>query len=169
MSKIEIQKITGENHIKTVKILAQEIWSEHFTPIIGAAQVDYMLQKFQSETAISEQINKGFHYYLIGNMPEYIGYMGVKEGKHTLFLSKLYIKSAYRGRGYGKQITQFLQLLAEQNGLKTITLTVNKDNSDTIKAYKKLGFKIISSVVKDIGEDFVMDDYVMEKGVFDKP
>ena len=55
-----IEAVSGENQIETIEALAEEIWSEHFTPIIGKAQVDYMLGKFQSKQAICEQINNGF-------------------------------------------------------------------------------------------------------------
>ncbi|MCK4711180.1 MAG: GNAT family N-acetyltransferase [Gammaproteobacteria bacterium] len=163
MSTFEVQKVVDKKQIKTVKILADEIWTEHFTPIIGSDQVDYMLLKFQSEAAISEQINKGYMYYLISNNQMNIGYMAVNPGNNTLFLSKLYIRSMVRGKGYGRQAIHFLQQLAQQARLKKITLGVNKSNTNTIKAYQALGFKIINSVVKDIGEGFVMDDYQMEK------
>ena len=42
-------------------------------------------------------------------------------------------------------------------------LTVNKGNDLGIRAYKGTGFQIVEAVVTDIGEGFVMDDYVMEK------
>ena len=51
---------------------------------------------------------------------------------------------------------------AMQKSYKSIQLTVNKYNTNTISAYKKWGFEIIDSVVTDIGEGFVMDDYIME-------
>ena len=41
-----------------------------------------------------------------------------------------------------------------------IWLTVNKHNNGTIAVYKKFGMKIIRSQVTDIGNGFVMDDYV---------
>ena len=46
---------------------------------------------------------------------------------------------------------------------KSISLTVNKYNTDSIKAYEKMGFEKIDSVVMDIGNGYVMDDYVMKK------
>ena len=42
---------------KTISVLAKNIWTEHYTPIIGLDQVNYMLEKFQSEIAIQNQIN----------------------------------------------------------------------------------------------------------------
>lgn len=40
---------------------------------------------------------------------------------------------------------------------------MNKYNTASIKVYKNLGFIIADSIVADIGNGFVMDDYIMEK------
>ena len=42
-----IEKVLTKTQIETVAGLAFEIWNQHFIPIIGKAQVDYMLEKFQ--------------------------------------------------------------------------------------------------------------------------
>ncbi len=166
MSKITYIKVADVEMIKTVASLAKEIWNEYFTPIIGKAQVDYMLEKFQSEKAISQQITKeGFLYYLIKQGNNFIGYTAVVPKKETneLFLSKLYLKSSQRQKGHGKEAIQFINNLAEKMKFSKITLTVNKNNKNTIQAYEKMGLKNIASLVTDIGDGFVMDDYRMEK------
>ena len=161
-----IEIVSGENQIETIEGLACKIWNEHFTPIIGKAQVSYMLEKFQSKKAITEQIENGFLYFLIKNNNEHIGYIGVLPEENRLFLSKLYIASAERGKGHGRKAIKFLEALAIEKGLNKISLTVNRNNSATVKTYKKLGFEIRGSIVQDIGKNFVMDDYKMEKDVY---
>jgi RimJ/RimL family protein N-acetyltransferase len=160
-----IEKISDENQIEIIEDLANEIWSEYFTAIIGKAQVDYMLEKFQSKKAIYEQIKNGYLYFLINSNSESIGYIGVLLKEHELFLSKLYIKLSERNRGYGRSAIMFLEKLAIGKGLDKISLTVNRYNSDTIQAYKKFGFENTGTVVQDIGNGFVMDDYKMERVV----
>ena len=46
--------------------------------------------------------------------------------------------------------------------LPAIRLTVNKGNADSIAIYRHTGFAIVIDVVADIGNGYVMDDYVME-------
>ena len=162
-NKMVIERVSNRSQIEIVEKLAYEIWNEHFIPIIGKAQVDYMLEKFQSKKAISEQIENGFLYYLIKTNNNLVGYMGVCPRESELFLSKIYIRSSERGRGCGRKALEFLENLAIEKGLSKITLTVNKNNTDTIKTYVKLGFRNLGSVVQDIGSGFVMDDYKMEK------
>ena len=160
-----IEIVTGENQIEAIEGLADKIWNEHFTPIIGKAQVDYMLEKFQSKRAITEQIENGFLYFLIKSNNDPIGYIGVLAKDNQLFLSKLYITSAERGKGHGRKAIEFLENLAIEKGLNKISLTVNINNSVTINTYKKLGFENCGSIVQDIGNNFVMDDYKMEKDI----
>ena len=160
-----IAKVSDEKQIELVAALACEIWHEYFTPIIGKSQVEYMLEKFQSKKSIEQQIQNGFIYFLMINNAEPIGYTGIIIKDRELFLSKLYVVSAQRNKGFGKQVVVFLEDLALEQGAKKITLTVNKNNSNTIGAYQKMGFINVESVIKDIGENFVMDDYKLEKNL----
>jgi RimJ/RimL family protein N-acetyltransferase len=159
-----IIEVNNENQIDIVESLAREIWTEHYTPIIGKDQVEYMLDKFQSKDAISHQIeSEGFLYFLIEEEGKYIGYLGVQAKGLELFLSKIYVHASNRGKGFGKKAIQFLENLANKLHLNKISLTVNKNNIKSIKAYEKMGFKNLGPVVQDIGSGFIMDDFKMEK------
>jgi ribosomal protein S18 acetylase RimI-like enzyme len=163
-----VEKVLAEDQLDIIENLASEIWNEYFTPIIGKAQVEYMLAKFQSKKSITEQIHNGFLYFLIKIDKQPAGYIGVLAKEQTLFLSKLYIMQAERGKGYGRRVIEFVEQLAIEKNLDTISLTVNRNNAATINIYQKLGFENRGSAVKDIGSGFVMDDYLMEKKIGQK-
>ena len=59
---LEFVKVKSRNDINLVAALAREIWTEYYTPIIGGAQVEYMLENFQSEAAIAKNLGEGYHY-----------------------------------------------------------------------------------------------------------
>ena len=164
-SAIEIIEVSDEASINKAERLAKEIWRQHYIPIIGKDQVEYMLEKFQSKQAIYEQIQNGFIYYLVKLDDDYLGYLSIlpKDESGELFLSKIYISIEQRGKGYGKKAMDFIENLARRRSLSRITLTVNKHNSGAIKAYQKMGFRIVDSIAQDIGGGFIMDDYGMEK------
>ena len=61
---INIVEVKNLKDIKETAMLAHSIWNEHYIPIIGKEQVDYMLAT-QSEQAIKEQIDEGYRYFLI--------------------------------------------------------------------------------------------------------
>lgn len=160
-----IEAVDDNRQIEIVEGLADEIWHEYFTVIIGKAQVDYMLEEFQSRAAISKQIKNGFLYYLIKHDDGYAGYLAVQPQGPLLFLSKLYILPTERGKGLGRKAMLFVERLAAEKCASKISLTVNRYNSATIAVYKRLGFEVTEEVVQDIGGGFVMDDYRMEKEV----
>lgn len=154
----------GNNNYELIETLAKEIWLEHYTPIIGIDQVNYMLAKFQSVQAIKKQIiNDNYIYFLIKGHEKFIGYAGIQLRNNELFLSKFYVKSSYQGQGHGKQTMLFIESLAKEKGYNKISLTVNKNNLNAINAYEKMRFLKAGSIVQDIGNGFLMDDYIMEK------
>lgn len=139
--------------------LASEIWHEYWPCILTPEQIDYMVENFQSENAIKEQIaNENYTYYFLITDGKVAGYTGVSDKGEYLFLSKLYIKKEFRHQGIGRKAFEEIKKL----GFNKIQLTVNKYNKNTIDAYLKYGFKIIDEAVTDIGNGFVMDDYIME-------
>lgn len=158
---MELVKVK-KDEINELAKLASEIWHEYWPCILTAQQIDYMVEKFQSEHAIREQMqNENYTYYFIRENKKNAGYVGVSDKKDYLFLSKLYIKKEFRHHGLGRFAFEKIKDL----GFNKIRLTVNKYNKNTIDAYLKYGFKTIDSVVSDIGCGFVMDDYIMEYNV----
>lgn len=167
---IVFQKVDSTPEILAVENLAQEIWTQHYTPFLAAGQVPYMLEKFQSAIAITKQIEEGHQYYLIspgGSLKSEnpIGYFDFYQKEDLVFISKIYVKQQYRGRGFGAAALAFISERAKEMDIKKLQLTVNKYNQGAIKAYKKTGFVNVKSIVMDIGNRFFMDDYVFEKAL----
>ena len=156
-------EVSSARDIQAVAALAREIWREHYSPIIGIGQVDYMLDRFQSFAAISEQIaDQGYWYFLIRHDHRTVGYLALQRREAALFLSKLYVKKSVRGRGLGRRAVDFTRQFARDQGLAVIRLTVNKHNAAAIAAYERTGFIRSGEVVTDIGGGYVMDDYAFE-------
>jgi diamine N-acetyltransferase len=165
---IQFVAVTTPQQIDAVAGLAREIWYEYYVALIGRAQVDYMVDRFQSAEAVVGQLRDGYEYFLIQRglaepAARGIGYCAVQPRPDgSLFLSKLYLLSDARGAGTGRVCMEFIEQLARRRGLNLLWLTVNKGNP-AVKAYERLGFRIAADVVMDIGGGFVMDDYRMEK------
>ncbi|APY09887.1 GNAT family N-acetyltransferase [Seonamhaeicola sp. S2-3] len=162
---IEIVVANKSEHFNNIATLADIIWQEHYIPIIGLPQVNYMLKKFQSAKAIKEQVEGGFEYYLLSFNKIPVGYISIKKETDTLFLSKLYVVNLHRGKKIGKTALNFVANKAKAYNLKRIRLTVNINNVNAIKAYEKMGFKKEKPIVTDIGSGFIMDDFEMVKEI----
>lgn len=159
--RLEIKRVQV-NEIPKLAEVANEIWHEYFIPIIGEKQVEYMVEKFQSVKGITEQSEKGYEYYFALYDDEIVGYFGIQPQEEKLFLSKLYLKKRFRGKGIATKLFSYIVDIAKSYDKKLIYLTVNKHNDNTISVYKHMGFKIVSEQKADIGKGFYMDDYIME-------
>ena len=148
---------------RVISGLAGEIWPEHYSAIVSAGQINYMLEKFQSEKAIKEQIKTENYRYFIaiadGTPAAYCAV--VLRPENELFLSKLYVKKEFRQNGIARRLLEHAAGSYDFNGKYTVYLTVNKNNIVSIAAYKRLGFEIACELVTDIGCGYVMDDYKM--------
>jgi ribosomal protein S18 acetylase RimI-like enzyme len=158
--------VNSAEEIAELARLAAEIWREYYVSIITIEQIDYMIGKFQSVQAITDQIHhQGYEYYLFHHDRSAVGYMSVRQEEGKLFLSKFYISKEHRGRGYASQAMAFLEQLCKDRNLNHIWLTVNRHNESSIAVYEKKGFRIVQEQIADIGNGFVMDDYIMEKEI----
>ncbi|SHI55806.1 Acetyltransferase (GNAT) domain-containing protein [Algibacter luteus] len=162
---INIKAANTISDYKNIADIADVIWREHYIPIVGKPQIDYMLQKFQSASAIEKQVEDGFEYFTIYFEDTAVGYLSIKQEEKALFLSKIYVLSSHRGKKIGKAAMQFVENKAKTYQKERIRLTVNINNTNAIKAYEKLGFINVGPLVADIGNGFVMDDYQMVKEI----
>lgn len=162
---LELAKISNDEQLNILAGVANEVWHEFFPCILSDEQIDYMVDKFQSYPAMKKQMEDGYEYYFIKDNDEICGYMGIHEETEDkkMFLSKLYLKKEHRGKGYAGQTLKELFKMSRERGLNMVWLTVNKHNEHTIEVYEHMGFAKARTQVADIGNGFVMDDYIMEK------
>ena len=152
--------------------MAHEIWNEYWPPRIGQAQVDYMVKNFQSLEAIRRDMSEhSYDYWFIfvddsatSHEKRLVGYTGGHPEPETnrYFISKIYLLQDERGHGIAKDVIRFYDDTAISRGFARTYLTVNKYNDGAIRSYLRNGFEIIDSVETDIGNGFIMDDYIME-------
>jgi ribosomal protein S18 acetylase RimI-like enzyme len=160
-----VQWVETPGQIRRVAELAREIWMDHYVPIVGRAQIEFMLERFQSGEAIAGQIAEGVLYYSVSDGEGIRGYMALipdpESGK--VLLSKLYVHKSARGLGLGRAMLEEALRYCRENGMSSLWLTVNKHNAESIEWYERMGFENSGPIVQDIGGGFVMDDYRMER------
>lgn len=159
---ITFEKVENKQ-IKALAEMANQIWHEYFPCILTSEQIDYMVDRFQSERAMIAQIKDGYEYYFICADGKPCGYIGLHCEAEKMFLSKLYLKNEMRGYGISSKAFSFIFDLTHKYGKSSVYLTVNKHNNHSVDVYKHMGFEIADSVVTDIGSGYVMDDFVFEK------
>lgn len=159
---MEIIRCTTDAQIQELAQLAEVIWHEYFTSLIGEEQVLYMVNKFQSLPALRKAIREdGYVYFLGYEGTRLIGYCGVKPEADRLFLSKLYLHKDARGKHLSSQLLEEALKFARALGKSAVYLTCNKYNKHSLQVYQAKGFYEIDAVQTDIGGGFIMDDYIL--------
>lgn len=159
---MDIREITGDADVRRLVKYAREVWSESNVSFNTPEQVEYMIEKFQSYEAISSQMMHGYRYFFVEEDGKVLAYFGIQPQGDRLFLSKFYILRGNRGRGIFSVGIEFMKSLCREEGLTAIYLTVNRNNTHAYEVYLHTGFKVLRTEVNDIGNGFVMDDYIMQ-------
>ena len=159
--------VEREETTEELAMMAESIWTEYYTPLIGEKQVRYMLENIQSKPAILRQIrDERYLYFFLHDQGERVGYLSVLFSEdRRCFLSKIYLVKEMRRRGYAGRALQRIEAMCVEKNIDTIWLTVNIHNEDSISAYENLGFVVTEKKCADIGGGFVMDDFIMEKKI----
>mgnify|MGYP006168510797 FL=1 len=149
-----------------VQDIAQKTWPIAYKDVISSAQIEYMLEIMYSKSALKEQMEvKKHHFILAKKANEVLGFASYELNCNSVGktkLHKLYVLPETQGSGIGVKLVNFLSEKAKGNHQSIIFLNVNKYNPAQ-NFYKKIGFVVAYEEVIDIGNNFIMDDFVMEK------
>lgn len=143
--------------------LARRIWQDTYPGIISQRQIDAMLADRYSPQVILAQLDDPRHVWLIARVEgEMTGFAHAYLEDGSCKLDKLYVDPRHQRRGIGHALFDAIRGFARQHQAQRIWLQVNRHNTRAISAYRKYGFEIVEARVFDIGDGFLMDDYVME-------
>lgn len=159
----KIQKANPKD-ISLIQEIAAQSWRAHYPGIISHEQIDYMLDLMYSEAELQKHFSlPNYQYYFIEDAEDIMGIMGFEfhYEPQTTKLHRIYLLEEATGKGLGKLALNFLKHEAESVGDKRIILNVNKENP-SYHFYLSQHFKKYAEGIFDIGNGYVMDDYLME-------
>ncbi|MDO9317919.1 MAG: GNAT family N-acetyltransferase [Gammaproteobacteria bacterium] len=150
----------------TVAALAETIWRSHYPAMISMAQIDFMLARRYTPERLSRYLDAAdcwLELLTVDGIP--VGYCSyaLTDARQDMKLQELYLLPDYRGLGLGSFMLRHVEAQARRRSCTALMLTVNKDNADAFAVYRHAGFNVREEAVFDIGNGFVMDDYVMVK------
>ena len=156
--------VCNKDQLSIVSDLAYAIWPATYGEILSKAQLDYMLANFYAITNLENQMDAGQVFELVFEDNNIIGFVSYEfncKKTKLLKIHKIYLLPEKQGKGFGKFMIDKIVRIAKSNDQKGIFLNVNKYNKARF-FYEKLGFVVSKDEVIDIGNGYVMDDYVME-------
>ena len=151
--------------INIIGFLAQQIWPYAYKDILSEDQLNYMMNLFYSPGSLQEQmIDKKHSFLIVEENEEPIGFASysVTDQPGVYKIHKIYILTNQQGKGLGRLIINFIVGDIIESGALALQLNVNRHNKAKF-FYEKLGFKVIREEDIDIGNNYFMNDYVMEK------
>lgn len=152
-------------HVRALRSLTRKIWRQHFPGIITPEQIEYMLRKFYGLWSIYKKLWRGEIFYLIRAGKDYVGYFSytLEPDLQSAQLNKFFLLNDLRGQGIARAAFAHMMHVSKNAGATKMWLAINRKNKDSIAAWEHLGFKIVREEAFNIGNGFVMDDYIMER------
>jgi ribosomal protein S18 acetylase RimI-like enzyme len=153
----------SEDEVEELGILAHEIWHTHYPGIINREQIDFMLGQRYSPTAIRASMpGQSWDAAWVENRMVGFAHSFADGAATTWKLDKLYVHPEHQRKSIGQALLMQAIKHAINAGATRLILRVNKHNAVALAAYAKYGFRIYGEHVLDIGNGFVMDDYLLE-------
>lgn len=152
----------AESEVEALGRLAHEIWHAHYPAIISREQINFMLNERYSPAAIRAGMAGQCWRaaWLDGAMAGFAH--GHAEEAGSWKLDKLYVHPLHQRQGIGRALVQAVAAEARAAGACRLLLRVNRHNATALAAYARYGFRVYGEHVLDIGNGFVMDDYLLE-------
>ncbi len=162
---ISIERNT-DNNFTAIRAIAKEVWPIAYGAILSNEQLDYMMEMMYSMDSLQLQAKIKKHHFILAKENDVtLGFASFEfnysETSKTK-IHKIYILSTQQRKGIGKALIDYIETEAKNHHQEALLLNVNKYNV-ALDFYKKIGFTISFEEVINIGNGFVMDDYVMEK------
>ncbi len=154
-------------HLPGISSLAAVIWRAHYPGIITHAQIDHMLARMYDVETMRRELEGGIAWFraLVDGELRGFASVGPTENPAEFKLHKLYVHPECQRCGVGSELLRYAESTAGARGRTTLMLNVNKRNAVAIAVYHQRGFTVREAVTVDIGDGFVMDDFVMVKSL----
>ncbi|MGN1280536.1 MAG: GNAT family N-acetyltransferase [Succinivibrio sp.] len=156
---ISIRKANHED-LAVLNSLAEKLVPNQFKSVLNTSQIDFMLDKFYSQKALSDAINSGKIYFIASYEGEDTAVASVIEQGPDLFLmQKLYVEGKNQGKGVGTALFNYILDYVKQKHPSpcTVELLINKHNPG-LNFYIKRGMKKIRDTGLDMGDFFINEE-----------
>ena len=155
-----------ERDFAPVTELARTIWLAHYVTMITTEQIEYMLRGRFTLENLRRYLDSHERWMDVlecnGRLVGYCSYARTST-PGEIKLEQLYLLPELHGRGLGRQMLDHVERRARQEGGRSLMLQVNKRNDKGLALYRRGNFTVREAIVFDVGEGFVIDDYVMVK------
>lgn len=166
LGMVEIRP-ASTSELPVIRDLARIIWPAAYRDILSPAQLDYMLAYRYELPRMHADVAQGLEYELLRVDGEPLGFAAHSPtpDPSERKLNQLYVHPEWHGRGLGGRLLEYVEKLSRARGVRRLVLTVNRHNRKAQAVYFHRGFVVREEACVDIGQGFVMDDFVLVKEI----
>ncbi len=109
-------------------------------------------------------MENGHHYFIYSENEIPLGFVSIEfmEDQKSMKIHKLYVLPSQQGKGIGVKLFEKAIEMMKIEGYERLFLNVNRFNV-ALQFYLRMGMHIQKEENIDIGQGYLMEDYVMEK------
>ena len=171
MSTIDTIEVKTEADLETVLRINEQVQKTHFDGILPDGQIDYMISTLWTPEKFRAAMEKdGEQFFLFRENGDDIGFYSYvptatrpesNPEETGIKLSHIFLLEASRGKGLFSRAFNDIAETGRALGHNSMFLTVNRGNN-AVDIYRHKGFEVTAEIDIDIGNGYVMNDYVMK-------
>lgn len=158
--------IQPTQNYKAIQDIAGKTWPLTYGAILSSEQIQYMFSMMYDLDALKNQAETKNHHFIIaeedGNFLGFASYEFDYHNEPKTKIHKIYILPETQGSGIGKKLIYYITEASKSNNQQFLSLNVNRFN-EAIHFYTKIGFEKAGEEDINIGNGYVMEDFIMEK------
>lgn len=156
-----------EADIPKIQQIAEDIWIPTFSRFFSGSELQQLFEGMYATEVLAETLKNSNYtlFFICDERNTEIGYCAVERKQDVLKLDKIYVAPAKQGEGFGRAVMKEIYKMADAQSLDRVELRVNRAHEKSISFYKKQGFKIVESLNFPAPNNYIYEDYIMQKHI----
>ena len=156
--------------LNDVLSLGRETYYETFHSMNSSETMEsYLDEAFSHEKIEAELRAPQSGFYFLYDRDSLVAYMKINRppaqsdlnDPESLELERIYVKSGYKGSGYGRYLIEKAIAMAQEQGCRYVWLGVWEKNEKAIKFYRRMGFDVFDTHTFRMGDE-IQNDFLMK-------
>ena len=155
-------RLIAKDELPLVREIVYRTWPDTYGAILSAEQMEYMLETFHNLQYLEKSMENGHSFYILQENDVPLGFLAIQPNAEleALKIHKIYVLPESQGKRAGAKLIQKAREEAQKLGLKRLFLNVNRFNK-AVSFYEAMGMTILKEEDVDIGNGYLMEDFVM--------
>ena len=164
---VELRSATQSDFESIIEI-ANTTWPQTYGEILSAEQLAFMLDLFYTEKALDKNRREGQIFLIVMCSNKAVAFASYQNNfdENTTHIHKIYVLPEMHKRGIGAMLMTEIEKRSKAFGDQFLSLNVNRYNNAK-DFYTRLDFEVVREIDIEIGNGYLMEDFIMKKALTD--